>query len=132
VEDVRMVHDVAARREARGLKKKARELAGEARALEGIEGAALLAGEKVAEAARLRREAEELQGQARLEDLTVREEALIKTNKNGERKEYLRWVASWREGDRYRKVYLGSCRKMSQPDALQKARRMKAEALGYG
>jgi hypothetical protein len=40
--------------------------------------------------------------------------------------------ASWREGDRYRKVYLGSCRKMSPPEALQNARRIKAEALGYG
>lgn len=38
-----MVHDTTARREARVLKKKARELAGESRVLEGIEGAVLLA-----------------------------------------------------------------------------------------
>ncbi len=79
-----MVHDVAARQEARGVKKRARELAGEAKALEGIHGAATLASEKEAEA-------------ARLQDLTVREEALVKTNKKGERREYPRWVASWRE-----------------------------------
>ena len=124
------MHDVAARREARGVKKRARELAGEARALEGIQGAAPLAGEKEAEAVRLRLEAKELQDRARLEDLTVRKEALVKTNKKGEKREYPRWVASWREGDRYRKVYLGSCRKMGEGEALQKARKLKAEALG--
>lgn len=58
-----MVHDVTARREAKDLKKRAQELAGEARALDGIEGAAALAIEKKkAEAARLQREAEELRG----------------------------------------------------------------------
>ncbi len=123
-----MVHDVAARREARGVKKRARELAGEARALEGIQGATTLAGEKEAEAARLLLEAKELQDRARLEDLTVREEALIKQTKKGERT-YCRWVASWREDGRYRKVYLGSGRKMSRGEALQKARSMKAAAL---
>jgi len=125
-----MVHDVAARREARGVKKRARELAGEARALEGIHGATTLAGEKEAESARLQREADALQDEARLQDLTVREEALVKTNKKGEKREYPRWVASWREDGRYRKAYLGSCKKMSRAEALQKARRMKAEALG--
>jgi len=39
-------------------------------------------------------------------------------------------VASWREGVRTKKIYAGSCRKMSQADALAKARMMKAEALG--
>jgi hypothetical protein len=125
-----MVHDVAARREARGGKKRARELAGEARVLEGIQGAATLAGEKEAESARLLLEAKELQDRARLDDLTVREEALVKTNKKGEKREYPRWVASWREDGRYRKAYLGSCKKMGRAEALQKARRMKAEGLG--
>jgi hypothetical protein len=49
--------------------------------------------------------------------------------KKGEKK-YGRWLAGWRESDKVRKVYLGSCRKMSQAEALEKARRMKADALG--
>jgi len=126
-----MVHDVAARREARDLKKKARELAGEAKALERIEGATILAGKKVAEASRLQREAEGLKDRARLEDLSVMQEPLVKQTKKGERT-YYRWVASWRECGKCRKVYVGSCKKMSQTDALQKARAMKAKALGCG
>lgn len=58
------------------MKKETRELAKESRALEGIEGAVPLAGEKVAEAARLREQARQLQEWAQLEDLTVREEPL--------------------------------------------------------
>jgi len=41
-------------------------------------------------------------------------------------------MAGWREGGKPRKVYLGSCRKMSKEEALQKARATKKEALGYG
>ena len=126
-----MVHDTAARQEARGLKERARELARESRALEGIDGAALLAGERGIEVARLREQARALQDKARLEDITVRQEPLVKQTKKGERT-YYRWVASWREGGRCKKVYLGSAKKISQAEALQKARVMKAEALGYG
>lgn len=97
--------------------------------MEGIEGAALLAGERQAEAARLKEQACELEDAARLEDLNVWEDSIIKRTKGGERK-YGRWMAGWREGDKVRKVYLGSCRKISQADALQRARKMKAEALG--
>jgi hypothetical protein len=39
-------------------------------------------------------------------------------------------VASWREEGKVRNVHLGSCEKLSREDALQKARKMKAEALG--
>jgi hypothetical protein len=55
-------------------------------------------------------------------------DSIIKQTKKGERK-YGRWLAGWREGDKIRKVYLGSCRKMRCDEALQKAREMKAEAL---
>lgn len=123
-----MVHDNASRREARELKKRARVLAREAKALDGIEGAEPLAKEKEGAANRLLQEARELQDAARLEDLTVRQEPLVKHTKKGERK-YYRWVASWREGGMYRKVYLGSCRRMSQTEALLKAREMKADRL---
>ena len=43
---------------------------------------------------------------------------------------YTYWMASWSEGDRTRNVHLGSCKKLDEETALQKARRLKAEALG--
>lgn len=124
-----MVHDTTARRKAREMKKKALELARESRALEGIGGVVLLAEEKEAEAARQWERSRELQDKARLEDLTVRQEPLVKRTKKGERT-YYRWVASWREDGKCRHVYLGGCRKMGQPEALQNARAMKAKGLG--
>ena len=124
-----MVHTTASRKEARGLKERAKELARESRALEGIECVVLLAGEKGAEAARLREQARELQEKARLEDITVIEEPLVKVTRKGE-KTYYRWVAAWRVDGKYKKVYLGSRKKMSQAEALERAREMKAEALG--
>lgn len=125
-----MVHNTAARREARWLKERAQKLAKESRALEGIEDAASLAGERQAEAARLGEKARKLQERARLEDLSVIQEPLIKVTKKGERKEYWRWVAAWRVEGKYQKVYVGSCKRMDQAEAMRKARRMKAEALG--
>jgi len=55
----------------------------------------------------------------------------VKTTKKGP-KTYKYWMASWREGGKVRHVHLGSCRKISEEKALQKARAMKAEALGIG
>jgi len=124
-----MVHTVAARQEAKGLKKRAQQMAREVRVLECIDGAATLTEEKKAEASRLQQEAEGLKARARLEDLSVMRETLVKQTKKGERT-YYRWVASWRVGGRSCKVYVGSCKKMSREEALQKAREMKAEALG--
>jgi len=57
----------------------------------------------------------------------VWEDSIVKQTKKGEKK-YGRWMAGWREGGKPLKVYLGSCRKMSQAEVLQKARAMKAEA----
>lgn len=111
------------------MKQRASELTKESKALEGIEGASRLAGERQAEAARLRDQARELEELARVEDVQVWEDCIVKQTKKGEKK-YGRWLAGWREGDRVRKVYLGSCRKLSQAEALEKAWRMKAEALG--
>lgn len=62
---------------------------------------------------------------AKMEDITVREEPLVKQTKKGERT-YYRWVASWREGAKTRKVYLGIVKKLGQAEALQKAKVMKA------
>ena len=39
-------------------------------------------------------------------------------------------IASWHEGDKVQNVHQGSSRKMDAEEALQKARKMKAEALG--
>ena len=73
--------------------------------------------------------AEDLKGAARLEDLTLWQMEKAKITKKGS-KTYLYWMASWREGGKVRNVHLGSCKKLDGEAALQKARRMKAEALG--
>ena len=77
---------------------------------------------------RLKAEAEALKGAVSLEDLTVWLMEMAKTTKKG-KTIYGYWMASWREGDRVRNVHLGSCAKMDQEVAIQKARVMKAEAL---
>ncbi len=76
----------------------------------------------------LKAEAEALKETARLEDLTLWQMEKTKSTKKGSRS-YLYWVASWREGGKVRNVYLGSCRKMDHETALQKARKLKSEAL---
>jgi hypothetical protein len=124
-----MVHDTPARKSARMLKTEAQVLAAEAMVLAEIAGMEQEAQVRRTQVAGLREQAKELQGKARLEDLTVREEPLVKQTKKGERT-YYRWVASWREGAKTKKVYLGSCRKINEAEALKKAKRMKAEALG--
>lgn len=40
------------------------------------------------------------------------------------------WMHTWREGRHSRNVHLGSCAKMDAQVALQKAKAMKADALG--
>ena len=77
----------------------------------------------------LKGEAEALKGAARLEDLHIWQMDKVKTTKKGS-KTYGYWMASWREGDRVRNVHLGSCSKLDEETALQKARAMKAKALG--
>ena len=69
-----MVHNTPARKEANGLKPRASDLVREIKVLEGIEGAAQLTGERQAEAARLRGQARELEGLARMEDITAWED----------------------------------------------------------
>ncbi len=74
-------------------------------------------------------EAEALVGAARLEDLNLWLMEKEKTTKKGDQT-YLYWMASWREGGKVRNVHLGSCKKVDHETALQKARKMKAGALG--
>ncbi len=85
--------------------------------LEVIEGAAQLTGERQAEAARLQEQGRELEEAARLEDITAWEDCIAKQTKKSEKK-YGRWPAGWREDGKLRKVYLGSCSKMSRAEAL--------------
>ena len=66
-------------------------------------------------------EAEALKLQARLEDLTVWQMKKVKESRKGS-KTYTYWMASWREGNKTRNVYLGSARKMDAEAARQKAR----------
>jgi len=74
-------------------------------------------------------DAQNLKDSARLEDLHIWEMKKEKDTKKGART-YSYWMASWRDSGRVRHAYLGSCRKISQGAAMQKARAMKAEALG--
>jgi hypothetical protein len=46
-------------------------------------------------------------------------------------KTYTYWMTSWREGNKMRNVHLGSTRKMDAEEALQMARRIKAEAIQF-
>lgn len=70
--------------------------------------------------------AKELKPLARLEDLSVYK--IEKKGKKGKTNEY--WHATWRHGHDVYNVYLGSCKKLAREQALQKARKMKAEDLG--
>ena len=118
-----MVHDTPSRQKAREMKAEATALQKEARTLATIQGTDLLAANREAQAKELQEAASKLEDMARLEDLTVREVDYWKGKRN-----YPRWIASWREGDKIRTVYLGSCKKIGREEALRKARRLKAEA----
>ena len=97
-----------------------------------VKGAEDLALEKKAETEKLRAEALELDDKARLEDTSVFQEPYVRTNKNGERKEYLRWRCSWRENGKSHKVYLGSCRIMTAEQALNRAKEKKPRYFSPG
>lgn len=66
-------------------------------------------------------------GMARLEDLTV---YTLERARGKSKNVHSYWYASWREGEKVRNVYLGSCKKMDQDAAWRKARVLKAQALG--
>lgn len=53
----------------------------------------------------------------------------IKRNKAGEEKTYYRWYCSWHNGKKTVRVYLGSCIKMSEVQAIEKAKKLRAGAL---
>jgi hypothetical protein len=123
------MHKTDAGEERKTLMKEAWELEREARSLEKIARMSPAARTRQEEADRLRAKAEDLKDQARLEDLQVWEMEKTKTTKTGSQS-YGYWMATWRENGKVRNVHIGSCRKISHEQALQKARAMKAKALG--
>ena len=127
------MHKTEAGEKATAMKKEAGELARGARtmmkAAKALPDASHKARELEGQADDLKVEAEALKGAARLEDLHLWQMEKVKTTKKGS-KTYGYWMASWREGDKVRNVHLGSCAKVDREAAMQKARKMKAEALG--
>ena len=127
------MHKTTAGEKRKALKEEALELAKDAKAARKAEKTLPDARKKAhaleGQASSLKAEAEALKGAARLEDLSVWVMEKAKTTKKGS-KTYGYWMASWREGDRVRNVHLGSCAKLDEETALQKARAMKAKALG--
>ena len=101
----------------------------EARTLERVDGLDPAASERRDEADRLRGQADDLRPEWRLENLEAYQVVKEKTTKAGTRT-YTYWHASWREGEKVRTVYLGSAKKMSEEEALQKARMFKGRYLG--
>ncbi|MHC1593952.1 MAG: hypothetical protein ACXQT2_01415 [Methanotrichaceae archaeon] len=100
-----------------------------ARTLERVDGLDPAARERRDEADRLRGEADRLRPEWRLQNLEVYRVDKTKTTRDGTRT-YTYWHCSWREGDRVVSKYLGSTRRLSEEEALVKARGLKAEALG--
>jgi len=122
------MHRTNAGEKRKVLQREALELEREARTLQKVKEMRGAVRIRQDEAGRLRAEAEPLKPLARLEDLHLWQMEKVKPTKKGI-KEYLYWMATWREGDMARNVHLGSNRKISEEEALQKARAMKAAYL---
>jgi len=126
------MHKTTAGEKRKALKEEALELAKDAKAAMKAAKTLPEAKEKARElegqADSLKAEAEALRGAARLEDLNLWQMQKAKTTKKGSRS-YGYWMASWREDDMVRNVHIGSCAKLDEETALQKARKMKADAL---
>lgn len=126
------MHTTTTGEKRKALKKEAQALTREAKAArkaaKTLPEASQKANELESQADKLKAEAEALKGAARLEDLSVWVMEKAKTTKKG-KTTYGYWMASWREGNNTRNMHLGSSRKMDAEEALQKARKMKAEAL---
>jgi hypothetical protein len=126
------MHKTNAGERRKALRRDARELARDAKAA--MKAAKIIpeAGEKArelqGEADTAHAEALALKPLGRLEDLHVWQMEKVKTTKKGSRK-YAYWMATWREDGKTRNVHLGSCAKMDEETARQKAHRMKATAL---
>jgi hypothetical protein len=129
------MHRTIAGERRKALKKKALELAKDAKvvmkAAKTLPEASKKARELQSEADQALAESEDLKTQARLEDLHLWQMEKVRLTKKGPKK-YAYWMATWREGGNVRNVHLGSCAKMDAQTALQKAKKMKSEALRIG
>ena len=127
------MHTTEAGEKAKAMRKEARELTRDAKAMrkavKSLPDVSHTVSELEGHADELKAEAEALRGAARLEDLHLWQMEKVKTTKKGSRT-YHYWMANWREGGKVRNVHLGSCKKMDAEAAMQKARMLKAEALG--
>jgi hypothetical protein len=127
------MHKTAAGERAKTLKKEAQDFARKAKAQK--EAAATMRAARVTVqnlqslAAKRLSQAQALRLEARLEDLHVWEQKKVKETKVGP-KAYTYYMASWREGEKMRNIYLGSSQKMSREEAQERARALKREALG--
>jgi regulator of replication initiation timing len=122
------MHKTDAGERRKALKRDARELEKEAKALARTRQMEPAQRIRQDEADRLKAEVEALKAKVRLEDLHIWQMEKEKTTKKGA-KTYTYWMASWREGSKVRNVHLGSSRKMDAEAARQKAQKRKAEAL---
>jgi len=127
------MHSTDASNRIKAIRGEALELARKARI---ASKAALVLPEASSEARRLQAEADSalsealsLKNAARLQDLHLWRMDKTKASRKG-RKKYEYWMASWREGSKVRNFHIGSCKKLDHQAALQKARKIKAEALG--
>jgi hypothetical protein len=66
---------------------------------------------------------DEFEHSVKSEDPLVWKRPLTKGNKT-----YYRWYCSWHDGKKTVRVYLGSCLKMSEAQALEKAKKIKQHA----
>ncbi|MCC7570308.1 hypothetical protein KO465_03100 [Candidatus Micrarchaeota archaeon] len=127
------MHKTTAGEKRKALNTEALELERDAsmamKAAEILPDARMKARELAGHADELKAEAEDLKGAARLEDLTLWQMEKAKTTKKGS-KTYFYWMASWRVDGKVRNVHIGSCKKVDRETALQKARKMKTEAIG--
>jgi hypothetical protein len=126
------MHKTAAGEQRKALKKEAQDLNRKAKTVRKAAGMMPVAEEKAltlqAESDKAQAKAEALRLEARLEDLQIWEQEKTKKTKAGA-KTYTYFMASWREGKKVKNVYLGSSKKLSRQQALQKARTLKRGAL---
>jgi hypothetical protein len=126
----KIVYETTSGEKIKTLREEARKLRDEATKLRQLRGLEPAAREREAEAARLEERAGELWNAARLEALTVYLGPVEKITAKGP-KTYQYYFASWKMGDKVVNKYIGSPRKITREAATEKARKLKAEALGF-
>ena len=129
-DSTKMVHDTSARKRARELKEEAHSLIREVRVLEGIEGLKAESTARRERAKELKEEANGLHGRARLEDLSVRQVDYWKDTKRKAGRTIPGGSAPGRRVIRSSPSIWEVPGSYPEEGALQKARAMKAEALG--